>query len=300
MSNSGIPPAIPFSVATLGIATFASMDALMKGLAIEMGTYNAMLWRTLVALIIATALFFWKRQHWPKSHIIQLHIWRGVVTSLMAYLFFWGLVYVPLAEAIGLSFIAPLIALYLAVVLLNEKMSNKAVLASLLGLAGAGVIIGGKLGGDYSADIGKGMAAILVSAVLYAYNLILQRQQALVARPIEIAFFQNSTVVAVYLLFAPFWAVIPSSAMIPALVGAAILGIISLLLLSWAYARAEATILIPVEYTAFIWAALLGWLIFAETITAVTLLGTGLIVIGCLVAARQQPEHIDHVETTAL
>ena len=88
--------------------------------------------------------------------------------------------------------------------------------------------------------------------------------------------------------------------MIPALVGAAILGIISLLLLSWAYARAEATILIPVEYTAFIWAALLGWLIFAETITAVTLLGTGLIVIGCLVAARQQPEHIDHVETTAL
>ncbi|MDB4068696.1 DMT family transporter [Pseudomonadales bacterium] len=300
MSNSGIPPAIPFSVATLGIATFASMDALMKGLAIEMGTYNAMLWRTLVALIIATALFFWRRQHWPKSHIIQLHIWRGVVTSLMAYLFFWGLVYVPLAEAIGLSFIAPLIALYLAVVLLNEKMSNKAVLASLLGLAGAGVIIGGKLGGDYSADIGKGMAAILVSAVLYAYNLILQRQQALVARPIEIAFFQNSTVVAVYLLFAPFWAVIPSSAMIPALVGAAILGIISLLLLSWAYARAEATILIPVEYTAFIWAALLGWLIFAETITAVTLLGTGLIVIGCLVAARQQPEHIDHVETTAL
>ena len=300
MSNSGIPPAIPFSVATLGIATFASMDALMKGLAIEMGTYNAMLWRTLVALIIATALFFWKRQHWPKSHIIQLHIWRGVVTSLMAYLFFWGLVYVPLAEAIGLSFIAPLIALYLAVVLLNEKMSNKAVLASLLGLAGAGVIIGGKLGGDYSADIGKGMAAILVSAVLYAYNLILQRQQALVARPIEIAFFQNSTVVAVYLLFAPFWAVIPSSAMIPALVGAAILGNMSLLLLSWAYARAEATILIPVEYTAFIWAALLGWLIFAETITTVTLLGTGLIVIGCLVAARQQPEHIDHVETTAL
>ena len=73
-------------------------------------------------------------------------------------------------------------------------MSNKAVLASLLGLAGAGVIIGGKLGGDYSANMGKGMAAILVSAVLYAYNLILQRQQALVAKPFEIAFFQNGTV----------------------------------------------------------------------------------------------------------
>ena len=51
---------------------------------------------------------------------------------------------------------------------------------------------------------GKGIAAILLSAVLYAYNLILQRQQALIAGPIEIAFFQNATMVAVYLVFAPF------------------------------------------------------------------------------------------------
>ena len=50
-----------------------------------------------------------------------LHLWRGLVVSVMAFLFFWGLARVPLAEAIGLSFIAPLIALYLAAVLLKEK-----------------------------------------------------------------------------------------------------------------------------------------------------------------------------------
>ena len=43
-------------------------------------------------------------------------------------------------------------------------------------------------------DTGKGIAAILISAGLYAYNLILQRQQSLLAGPIEIAFFQNCTV----------------------------------------------------------------------------------------------------------
>ena len=300
MSNLGQSPVIPFSVAAVGIATFVGMDVLMKGLSIELGAYNAMLWRTLIGLLIATLLFVWKRERWPGKSIIRLHVWRGMVISLMALLFFWGLAYVPLAEAIGLSFVAPLIALYLAVVLLKEKIGQGAILASVMGMAGALVIIFGKLGGEYSDDVGKGMAAILLSAILYAYNLILQRQQALIADPVEIAFFQNATVVAVYLLFAPLWAVAPAVQLLPNLVAAAVFGITSILLLSWSYARAEARILIPVEYTAFAWAALFGWLVFAEEITLATLAGTALIVVGCLVAARQQPDHVDHVETTAV
>ena len=62
---------IPFSVATVGIATFASMDVFMKGLAIEMGAYNAMLWRTMISLLIAATLFFYRRQRWPEKSIIR-------------------------------------------------------------------------------------------------------------------------------------------------------------------------------------------------------------------------------------
>lgn len=300
MNRSTQNSSVPFAIASLGIATFAAMDVLMKGLSIEIGAYNAMLWRTFVSLAIAAVLFIWKRERWPDKPILRLHIWRGVVTSLMAFLFFWGLVYVPLAEAIGLSFIAPLIALYLAAVLLQEKIGDKAILASVIGLVGALVIVGGKLGGDYNDKVGQGIAAILFSALLYAYNLILQRQQALIADPVEIAFFQNATVVTVYLMLAPWWAVVPGLDLLPELAAAAALGIASLMMLSWAYARAEAKILIPVEYTAFIWATLFGWMVFSEEVTAWTLVGTALIVTGCLVAARQQPDRVDHVETTAV
>jgi S-adenosylmethionine uptake transporter len=300
MSQTAHSPVIPFAVATVGISTFAGMDVFMKGLSIEMGAYNAMLWRTLISLMIATVLFIWRSERWPNKSIIRLHVWRGAVTSLMAFLFFWGLAYVPLAEAIALSFIAPLIALYLAAVLLEEKIGGKAVFASIVGLIGAMIIIGGKLGGEYSENIDTGIIAILLSAVMYAYNLILQRQQAMVAEPVEIVFFQNGTVVVLYLLFAPALAVVPTIDRLPSLAAASVLGIISTLLISWAYARAQASILIPVEYTAFIWAALFGWLVFAEKLTLVTLAGTALIVVGCLVAARAQPDHIDHVETTAV
>jgi S-adenosylmethionine uptake transporter len=44
--------------------------------------------------------------------------------------------------------------------------------------------------------------------------------------------------------------------------------------------------LVTVEYTAFIWAALFGWLVFAEPVTLSTLIGAGLIIIGCLIATR--------------
>ena len=52
---------IAFGVATLGIACFSIMDALMKGLAIALGTYNALLWRVLALVAMAGLLFFVRR-----------------------------------------------------------------------------------------------------------------------------------------------------------------------------------------------------------------------------------------------
>lgn len=291
---------LAFAVAGIGIATYSAMDVVMKGLALELGAYNAMFWRSIISATLSGILYLLWRPPWPNLKVIQLHLWRGFVVSVMAFLFFWGLKYLPVAEAIGLSFIAPLIALYLAAVMLREEISKQAIAASITGFIGAVIIISGRLSGEYDEEATKGIAAILLSAILYAYNLILQRQQALVANPIEIAFFQNCTIIALFSCLAPFFAVAPNLALLPNLAGAAVLGLVSLLMMSWAYARATAITLIPVEYTAFGWAALLGWLVFAETVTLTTVAGTVLIVIGCLVAAWQRPERVEHVETTAI
>ncbi len=300
MNQSQRLTGIAFGAAGAGIATYSAMDVVMKGLAIELGAYNAMFWRSIISVLLAGILFLWRRPAWPTRRVAQLHVWRGFIISIMAFLFFWGLKYLPVAEAIGLSFIAPLIALYLAKVLLQEEIGKQAIAASLIGLIGAVVIIVGRLGGNYDEDTGRGIAAILMSAVLYAYNLILQRQQALLAGPIEIAFFQNCTVITLFSCLAPFLAVVPASNLIPELLSAAMLGLVSLLMMSWAYARASASNLIPVEYTAFIWAAIFGWFAFGEIITVATIAGTVLIVIGCFIATRKQSGHIEHVESTVV
>jgi S-adenosylmethionine uptake transporter len=69
--------------------------------------------------------------------------------------------------------------------------------------------------------------------------------------------------------------------------GGAVLAAISLMLLSWGYARAEAQALVPLEYTGFVWAALAGYLLFDEAVTASTIAGTALIVLGCWIATHK-------------
>ena len=278
---------MPFAVATLGIALFSGMDALMKHLALGLGAYNALLWRTMAGAIFGGAIVLATRTPWPARAVLRVHLIRGSLSVVMAILFFWGLARVPLAQGVALAFVAPLIALYLAAAILKEKIERRAILASLLGFAGVIVILAGQAEAELGPEAMRGSISILLSAALYAYNIILMRQQAQIARPIEIAFFMSLIMSSGFLLAAPWLAVPPPVVELPAVAGAAILAFASLILLSWAYARAEAQYLAPVEYTAFIWASLLGVLIFAEPVQPLTLAGAAMIVAACLLAARR-------------
>ena len=57
--------------------------------------------------------------------------------------------------------------------------------------------------------------------------------------------------------------------------------------IAWAYARAEAQALVPIEYSGFLWASVLGWAFFREPVTLPTIAGTVLIVGGCWLATRK-------------
>ena len=88
----------------------------------------------------------------------------------------------------------------------------------------------------------------------------------------------------------------PTAPQVPALAGAALLAFVSLMLLSWAYARAEAQHLAPVEYTAFIWASFFGLVVFSEPVLPLTLIGAAMIVVACVIATRRRPVSIAEME----
>ncbi|TPN75426.1 DMT family transporter [Mesorhizobium sp. CU2] len=288
---------IPVLTCALAIFLLCGMDAAMKSLILAIGVYNTLLWRSVVSTVVAGAAWSAGPRAWPSFSVLRLHALRAAIVGVVLVSFFWGLGRLPLAEAIGLSFVAPLFALFLAALLLSERIRRQAIWASLAGIAGVAIILFGQFGREsYSQDALLGTASVLVSTVFYGYNLVLARQQALLAKPVEIMLFQNLCVAIILGLAAPWLAVaLPPNLWLP-LAGVAMLSLAGQFLMSWAYARAEAQYLIPTEYSAFIWAIAFGWFFFGEDVAWTTLAGAALIVAGCLIAARANPKLAEPIE----
>jgi S-adenosylmethionine uptake transporter len=207
---------------------------------------------------------------------------------------------VHLAQAIALTFIAPLLALVLAAIFLGERIGRQSIVGSILAFGGVIVIVLGEARGGLKADALLGTGAIIGSALTYAVNIVLMRHQALAARPLEINFFQSLTIMGL-------WLAALAVVGLPALptgqwqwiAVAATLSTAGTLLFAWAYARGEASYLAVTEYSAFLWASALGWLVFHERLGAYTVAGAALIVGGCIVASRGKRPVPPEIEVAA-
>jgi len=293
-----VSPALAFAVAALGIGLFSMMDAVMKSLVLAIGVYNALLWRQMVSVGLGAVAWKLGRSGRPSARALKLHCARGLVTTTMAVLFFWGLARVPMAQAISLTYIAPILALLLAAVTLGERVGWKTVVASIVALGGVVVVMIGQGREVPGPETLLGTLSILGSAVLYAVNLVIARLQSQAARPGEIAFFQAFVITATLALAAPWLAVVPEVASWPKLVLAAGLATASLWLLGWAYAHGDTGFLATTEYTSFVYAAGLGFLVFGERVSAFTLAGAAIIVVACLYAARRRDIAQTSIEAT--
>jgi S-adenosylmethionine uptake transporter len=284
-------PVLPFASVLAGIALLSLMDALMKGASLAIGAYSTLLVRSVFGLALAAPLWLAARTGWPAPATVRLHVLRGVVVTAMSFTFFWGLTLLPLAEAIAISFTAPLVALYLAAIMLGERIGKGAVAASAMGLVGVVLIAVARVEGTDTPASGWGIAAVLLSSLLYALNLVLQRKQALVARPAEVSAFHQAMVLLSLARFAPGFLERPGPAETLLSAGAAVLSVVGAMIFAWSYARAETQALAPLEYSGFLWACLFGWLFFREPVTLPTLAGAALIVVACWIAApRKRPE----------
>lgn len=286
---------LPFVATFLAIGLLSLMDAFMKGVSIEIGAYSAALLRAGIAASITLPLWVVWGEGWPDRSVVKIHVRRGIVAAFMGVSFFFALTRLELAVAISLAFTAPILALFLAAILLGEKIGRPAIIAAIFGLIGTVVIIYSQItSAKLGAGSGLGLLTLGFSALLYSWNLVLQRQQALLAKPIEIATFQSSTVFCVLLAPAPWLLSLPTPRIWADLSISAGLTVVALLILAWAYARAQAQALVPVEYTGFLWASLFGWLFYSEQVGIMTIAGAGLIIIGCLIGSKTS--HTEQVE----
>jgi S-adenosylmethionine uptake transporter len=281
----------PIAVAVLAIAIFSLMDALMKKASLQLGAPTAAFWRSVFCVPIAALFYFLWRGRWPARHSWKIHVSRAAIGAVMVVIFFFGITKVPLAEGIALTFIAPLIAIYLASFFMGETINRTALIGSVMGFVGVLVMVAGRGQGEpYTLDVWLGIGSMIVTAILYAGNIVLMRKQSFIARPVEVVLVQTLLVLLFLGVPAPFYATMPNTEQSLLIAASALCTVTSLILLSWCYGRAEVQYLVPVEYTAFLWATLLGFVMFDEQVTYVVLIGTVFIVTGCLMATWKRAD----------
>lgn len=283
---------MPILICFVGIAFLSVLDVFMKSASLLIGAYSATFLRSSLAAAVTVPLWKIKGGRWPASKTLKIHLLRGVILPPMAASFFYALTKLPIAETLAISFFAPIIALYLAAVFLDEKIGKEAIIGSLLGFTGTLIIVSSRLGAaQYDLETLKGVGAVVFSALLYAANLIVLRVQSQNSGLLEANAFNNAISMCVLGIFAPFWLVAPGDAALKDIAVATSMTIAGGFALNWAYGRAEAQKLVPIEYSGFIWAGLFGWVFFSETLSAPAIAGTVLIVAGCLYATRPGKGH---------
>lgn len=275
----------PLLVATLGVGVLCVMDAVMKHIVSLAEPMTATFLRSVMTGVIAVPIWLAAGRPALTRDVWRAHGLRGTMGAISAASFFWALTVLPLAEAVTLSFIAPLIIPFMAWGLLGERPRATSLVAALIGFTGVLVTTQGAPPSEDTPQRTLGIAVMLLAGATWAMSLVLLRGRAAKDGP-AIVILLGALIPAAWL--APVAAVVgappPDAAWLWLAVSAA-LAVAGVWLLSYAYARAQAQALAPLEFTALIWAAALGYVFFDEVPRLQVFAGAAIIIASCLYIA---------------
>lgn len=288
----------PILLALVAILMGTGIDAMIKGIAPNAGLHHLLAWRFLFGAVIAVIIFRAQKRPRPSGEAIRFHTMRGLIQVGTAFLFFYALTQLKLAEATTIGFTAALMVPPVAWLLLGEKITPVAMFATIFGFAGAALAVSGQSPVELAeGNRLLGLIACFTSALLYAFVLVMLRMRATQEDATTIAMFTN---------------VVPALALLPVSLGLPIADLLSIgdglalsphwpdlgyfaifgamgftvwYLMTLAYAQAPAQRLAPLEYTSLLWSALLGIIFFAEVPGWHLWAGAVLIIVACLMVA---------------
>lgn len=257
------------------LSTLAALDALAKDLVQRNPAPLVNMVRYSVVLLMAVTMMLVKRVPFRvDGQERRLLLIRGFCLGVVGICFMPALIYLPLGEATALYFVAPLIVVLLAPMVLGEHVRFRQYVAVVVGMIGMLLIV--NPGGELSL-IGSGL--MLIAATSFAMVQLLTRK--LTHRVIsEQQFFYAAAVCApmgfIVLLF--YWpeAPPPSSEILElGLMG--FCGALGQYLLIYAFKFVPASTLAPINYFQLIVAVILSRIFFDQTPGWMSFVGMALI-----------------------
>jgi len=212
-----------------------------------------------------------------RSRRLRQHAARNIVHYAAQYGWFVALTLIPLAQVVAIEFTMPLWTALFAAVFLGERLSPLKLLAVALGLIGVALIVKPAAG-----SISPGQLVALAASVGFAASVIMTKSLTRTDSPVQIIFWMlvvQSVVGIVPALMV--WRAPPTGVWGWILV-IAFCGTFSHYCMTHALRHAEATAIVPIDFVRVPLTALVGWLVYAERIDPLTVVGTLLILVGNL------------------
>ncbi|MBK19579.1 MAG: RNA polymerase subunit sigma-54 [Rhodospirillaceae bacterium] len=190
---------------------------------------------------------------------IGLHLLRAVLNVGAMLAFFYGLSLEPLAKVVSLGLTSPLFATVGAVIFLRERMTPHRWIALAIGVAGALIIL---RPGVQVVSIGALM--VLVSNMLWASALVVIKVLTRTDSSVTVALYASLLQAPIAFVFALFFWQWPTGEQLAWLAFIAIFGTLSQLALTEAFRKADATLVLPADFTKVIWASMIGYFFFNQ------------------------------------
>jgi len=248
----------------LGIASLSFMDAFGKRVAAGYSVFQMLAIRSTVALALLLLLLGSTRSlrrlrtEQPQGHALR------ALCGLVAFTSFYAaLRYLPLAEAVAISFGSPFMVTALGRLILNEPVSWRQWGAIGVGFVGILVIVRPAAAGIHAAAL-----LIVLSGLAYAVMMVLARWMTRPERPPESTFafvfyMLAGQAAAGWLIAAGRWRT-PDASALAEMSAMGVLAIVGNYGLAQAFRIAPVATVAPFEYTGLIWAVVLGAVVFGD------------------------------------
>ena len=280
------------------LVLFALMSALIRGFGDTVPVGQVVFFRSVFALVPVVIVFAARRELVTavRTHRLKGHLGRGVISVCATFLSFAALARLPLVDATAISFAAPLVVVALAALILKERVRAYRWSAVAIGFCGVIVMVTPFLDFKGAAGTGPAIGALLalLAAFCNAGTVIETRRLTTTETTSAIVFYFSLFCALAGLLTLPFAWHPPTELEFAKLVAIGVLAGVAHILLTEGYRFAPASVLAPFEYTAMVWASMLGYVMFGEKPTMSVLIGAVIVAASGLVVIWR--EHLLGIE----
>ena len=267
------------SIAMLGIPI---VDGIAKYLSSDYSPLFLGWARYAIASLIVLPLAY--RYHgkniFPEEQRFAHLVRTSFLVSAMT-LYFLSIARIPIALAVSAYFVGPIVAVALSVMFLKESLSLRKLLSLALGFVGSLIVL------QPTGDIEIGVFMAFGAGLFFALYLIATRHAAQQSDPIKTLAFQCAVGTVLLGPQAAFTFSMPQFNVIWLFLGLGLFSAVGHLLTIQAFRLSDASTLAPLVYLELIGSALVGYLVFAEVPTELTVIGAALIVASGLILVKR-------------